>query len=735
MQTVIQSSKVHWSITCFIIALSILFYANHARAENTQSIPLVIPCPQNVGKISDAAITLGVKGKSLIKFNLQEDAGFFKNAKDLITRTMKTNGFKDKPSSAVTQIIISTDRNILPLTEKDQSALNKSHQAYIISVKTGSDPVIYIIGASPLGAFYGAATFVQLIEITSDSAVLKDIYVADYPDIPWRMSADWVLKWDWEVIGYDWGDGLDAFIARCKRKIDLCAEHKVNMIRFIGGRISPGADYTDQRYEMIKKFALELNRYARAKGVALQYSSTSWGVDHYSWGLQYPQPWILNRRTYPDGEIYECLHGTAAGQAVQATYGNCFSNDALIKLIAERQKKLVRELEPGSIYLHNLDIVYYTELVDYWKTRCPQCRAKFPDDEPASPTGMAAAVANLYNTIVAELKSVKNPDSGYDASRDLQIVFASPGYTLYDENDVQWEKEIKYFQQIGRLLKDKKNVHSTFREEFKRYDDKALRMDEMSSALSEVGWPDSEFAFTVLGGGLLLNANMLVSSPVLTAMYRSCGVLYNFNGHVHCEVQALANVNYAWNNDAPGWVDPMSFKGKALMDEAFAYAKSVKHSDYIYGAFLEKACADVYGPKAAHYLAQMLRLERDKGPIWPVLIWQEAKKDKSDYDWKSHVDRNLQAKALVDKAVPLCKSDAKEDLIWLSKGLEAGAKLYNLYDLIYRQKPAKEIIDSNAQQLLAWLDKNFRFQKSDPDGGDIASWKDLVTSAQQAYKN
>jgi len=221
-----------------------------------------------------------------------------------------------------------------------------------------------------------------------------------------------------------------------------------------------------------------LNRYARHKGVALQYSSSSWGVDYYSWGLSYPQPWILNRESYPDGPVYACVGGTTGG---------CFSNEALINIIAERQRQLVRDIEPGSLYLHQIDAATYSELVRLWQTRCPRCRQRFPDDKPASAQGYAGAVAHLYNRIIDELKSVRNAQSGYDASSDLEIVFASPGYSYSTESDEDWDKDIEYFCAIARQLTDTKNVQITFREQYKRLDDRCLRLDEMAESLGRAG--------------------------------------------------------------------------------------------------------------------------------------------------------------------------------------------------------------------------------------------------------
>jgi hypothetical protein len=531
------------------------------------------------------------------------------------------------------------------------------------------------------------------------------------------MCADWVLTWDWEVNGYDWGDGLDAFIVRCKSKIDLCARYKVNRIRFLGGRISPGPAYMKERYEKILRFGRKLNQYARRKGVALQYCSTSFGIDHYGWGLPYPQPWVLNRKTYPDGAVYECVGGTAGG---------CLSNDALIDLIIKRQKQFVQDIQPGSLYLHNIDTALYKDLAANWKKRCPQCRERWPDDEPYSARGYAAAVANLYNRITAELRSVKDPATGYDAARDLEIVFASPGYSYWTENDAEWESDLKYFSEIARQVKDKRNVQLTFREQYNRLDGRGLRTAEMALALEQAGWPHAMFMFAVQGADFLDSPNLFTSSPVLTGTFAGVGTLYNFNGHVFSEPQVLANANYAWNHRAPGAVAPGKFAGSALREEAARYSAGQRHSECLYGDFLETACAAVYGEKAGTIMADVLRLERDKGPVVPLVAWIDYQWKNAAYDWRGQADRNLQAKKLVDRATDVCDTDAKAELVRISRCLDVTARIWMLCDAVYREKLSKVQIDARAEELVAWLDANFQFEITEPDGGDPGIWKNMV---------
>ena len=316
-------------------------------------LPRVIPHPQMIQKTGQRQFVLGEDGWVLSKTVERGKGGLLDEAANLIERTLHERGLTKGSRPPATTILLTTQADLAAgaapaLTPQESAALARSDQAYVIRMLPEGRPTVWIIGSSPLGAFYGAATLVQLVTPAGPGALaLPQVEVQDYPDIPGRMCADWVLTWDWEINAYDWGDGLDAFLARCKRKIDLCARYKVNLVRFLGGRISPGPPYMKERYERIQRFALPLNRYARRKGVALQFSSSSWGVDYYGWGAVYAPPWILNRESYPDGPVYSCVTGTTGG---------CLSNDALLGLIARRQKQLVQDIEPGSIYLHQIDV-------------------------------------------------------------------------------------------------------------------------------------------------------------------------------------------------------------------------------------------------------------------------------------------------------------------------------------------------------------------------------------------
>jgi hypothetical protein len=252
----------------------------------------------------------------------------------------------------------------------------------------------------------------------------------------------------------------------------------------------------------------------------------------------------------------------------------------------------------------------------------------------------------------------------------------------------------------------------------------------MSQNLAAAGWPDAPFVFAVQGADFLLSGHLLVSSPVLTAAYRGCGVLYPFNGHAFSEVQVLANVNYAWNHQAPGWIDPAPWAGAALAAEAQRYGTGAARSEFLDGPFLDAACARLYGSHAAPAMAQMFRVERDRGPLCPTILWLERLAADGRYDWQGQAARNGAAKELVDQALAACDPRAKEDLLRLSQCLDVGAGFCRLLHAAHHPGSDQDVwrrtVQTEADTLRTRLEREFRFEKSEPDGGDPGCWLDLA---------
>ena len=537
--------------------------------------------------------------------------------------------------------------------------------------------------------------------------VLPDVEIQDYPDIPGRMCANWVLAYDWEVNGYDWGDGFDAFVKRCKRKIDFCSRYKVNRVRFLGGRISPGPPYMKDRYEKIKRFALELNRYARRKGVVLQFSSSSCGVDYLGRGGS--TRGFSTGRVIRTGQCTLAWEGPA-GPACRTRPWCRLSPDASGNWCKTWNR--VRSTCTTSTWPPMLN---WSRL---GRRRCPRCRQQFPDDEPYSARGYAGAVAGLYNRIIAELKTVKCPESGYDAARDLEIVFASPGYSYWPESDAQWENDLKYFSEIGRQLTDKRNVQITFREQYHRLDNRGLahRGDGPGFAMRRLA--PCPLRVRRAGGGFP-RTQTTCSSPVPcsrgrgTARRRSTTSTATYTPNCKCwPTSTMRGTTACWARSTRSRSPAARFVKRRRNTR-----QAQRHSDFLFGRFLDAACAALYGERAAASMAAMFRLECDKGPILPCVAWIDFHWQDSAYPWRAQAERNRQAKQLVDRAAAACDTAAKADLVWMSRCLEVSARFCTLCDALHREKLPWADIDARAGELLAWLDANFQFQVAEPDGG------------------
>ena len=131
-------------------------------------------------------------------------------------------------------------------------------------------------------------------------------------------------------------------------------------------------------------------------------------------------------------------------------------------------------------------------------------------------------------------------------------------------------------------------------------------------------------------------------------------------------------------------------------------------------------------------MAALFRLERAKGPIVPLVAWIDYQWKNASYDWRGQADRNRQAAPLAAQAAAACDTAAKADLLRLSQCLEVSARICLLGDAVYREKPGKSEIGVRADKLLAWMDANFRFQATEPDGGDPGLWKAVVTRLRDA---
>ena len=82
-----------------------------------------------------------------------------------------------------------------------------------------------------------------------------------------------------------------------------------------------------------------------------------------------------NRKRYPDGPVYACCGMPGIKHTeTSRTMGTCLSNRTLLKLKQQELVEFVRRVEPGMLYIHNVDAMGIKESTEVWRLRCPACQ-------------------------------------------------------------------------------------------------------------------------------------------------------------------------------------------------------------------------------------------------------------------------------------------------------------------------------------------------------------------------
>jgi hypothetical protein len=89
-------------------------------------------------------------------------------------------------------------------------------QSYVIAM---DGDTMWVIGGSPLGVQYGAATVAQLFRFDSQGTHLEAASIRDSPDFEFRAASDWLLAAELNRWSFDRGQGFDAFEATMKEKL------------------------------------------------------------------------------------------------------------------------------------------------------------------------------------------------------------------------------------------------------------------------------------------------------------------------------------------------------------------------------------------------------------------------------------------------------------------------------------------------------------------------------------
>ena len=220
-------------------------------------------------------------------------------------------------------------------------------QGYAIVAKDGS---VAIIGHDPVGAFYGAVTFRQMVE----DGKVAPAKVRDWPDVLYRGNVS-VGRALWRYT-----EGEKDRAAALKAAIDELARLKLNMV-CDHYRINLNAP------EDSIAWWREINRYAKPRGV---------------YANDYPSTALYYRKNAPKGVTLDTWTCVKAHMPWEDSYF-CWADDTATEAAAERYAEyLVKSgMDDGVLVIHPVDGGAGDLDPEFWSMRCAKCRARWGDGE------------------------------------------------------------------------------------------------------------------------------------------------------------------------------------------------------------------------------------------------------------------------------------------------------------------------------------------------------------------
>ena len=530
-----------------------------------------------------------------------------------------------KHSRGAVQIILSSYADWVRLGEPEQGDVLNSSERQLLGAPgvTGQEHIlwvdpdpgrVYLIGASDQGVLYAAVSFVQLLKGDTATIRIEGCQIRDFPDFEYRLAADWLMNVEIDRWSYDWGDGVSGYLNRIKRKLDLCLDHKINMVLFHG--FGWGTDLFPGFGSLFR----ELNHYARQRGIHLVTGGygASYGMSYQSGPLYEEAPYLgklfMNRDSYPDGKVYECMGFSYSreGGMNPSTTGSCRANDELNRLKAAELREYVEKTEPGGILIHHEDFGGFEGTQGAWLQRCDRCRARWPNDDLKALDGGAGGLAHGYRQFVETVGSVRNLETGYDGSRDCIIFLVSPVYGTDSTSAQDWDNVLELWKNIAQLLPSSKNIQIAFRETYPLQGTTRRFVDDFNRVMQEIDKPFRVFMVFVGGANYFYNDYPVVSSPALNASFLGAGTIYNGGSGFNQEPMQLIEAEYSWNVRSTGFYrDPKSYESahriRLDLQDNRVWPQEIWGSD----GLLETACVRLYGPKAAPAMVRFNALHEE----------------------------------------------------------------------------------------------------------------------------
>ena len=503
-------------------------------------------------------------------------------------------------------IFVGYDNFPQDIKEKTKELFEKKHaklQGYYLS-KTGDE--IIIAAYAECGAMYGLMTLDQLFY---EKTLPECFEIKDSPDFRGR-GVKWLLWAETGIWSYDRGDGMEAFIERTKRKLDQCLRYKINGIVF------NNYGFESERFPGYNNLMKTLNRESRKRGITLSNGGYGMGYGLVGQGKGVLRTEIhMNRKSYPDGEIYPCIgtyiDGCPEDEINGREYGTCLSNEALMECKLKEILEFIKNTEPSSISFHSMDADDI--LPPLWKARCEDCRKKWPNDDLFAEDGCAGAFADFIIKLREGMNRYVSEDGSYVAARDLGMGIAGPGYLYMGKRDKNVQNVLKFWQKISELIPDYKNFSVGFRENFFNVDTGEIILDKLRE-----GWKNGDFSAGLFcGGDGFYSDKLFVPGGLFCCLMTGASSISITNGNGNQEALQLFNAEYMWNsaNSAYYNIPNMPDNHEDFVPVYIDYLKGNIRPEEIYGdeGFLQIICEKLYGKEAAADFREIYTIRGEDG--------------------------------------------------------------------------------------------------------------------------
>ena len=655
-------------------------------------------------------------------FNIQtvcvigENSDILKNAL-LIFSSENNITYTDLKSA---DFVIYTDFSKVPdglFTESELSIFNEKYakdQGYVLKYKENEKAVA--LACNSQGAAYSVMTLLQIVGKNVGS-----FSICDAPDFEYR-GVKWVIWAETGCWSYDFGDGKEAIKKRMARKIDMLFKYKINYIYADG--FGFGVDRFDG-YSEIMRYASD---HARKRGIKFATGgyAMSYGCKNFRNSLQGKD--FYNRKSYPDGEIYECIGTINRGETeVKAReHGTCLSNEALFEEKVKEFTEYIKETHITAMYLHNMDASeLYPEL---WLARCDECRKRWPNDSLFTKDGAAGAFAEFFDKLAKRLHSVKDGD--YDSS-ELIISLVSPGYLYEWTTDETFDRGINFWKAVASYMTEKDNVSVGFREQFFFHD-----KDEVRAKYVEENFKHAKtFVVNFNGCDGFYDDKIFSITSSLNYILKGYDFHLIANGNAFQEPLAIFDAEYLWNCENSAFYNypkkPENYEEFLKLYEDMKQSKIRPDEIYGEGGFIDIICNKLYGEKIGADMAKIYKLSGKNGepPIacassvdiytqfsklvlpmrWDNEMSAEEIDEKCDRFYEAHLVSEKAHKILSNALIDFNDDEnIKADLNWLCECFFMGSMMTSLlekYMELYKALNARfinkeEINDTLKENLL-----------------------------------